>query len=304
MSPLAFTQSLQRYLGIRVLFSDDGCPQHTRSRSPPGADNHHADTCVLTGLQSLAHHDLTHVWKTICTEAGVTRMTVEDATVLNGPRAATKRAAMAARASQRGSPRVFSMDLVIPHGALHGASSAKLREKQVLLDITIRSVAAPTIISSLKTHQIPGAAATKGQDDKMAHYEGTYVRSSQTLVPLVSESYGRLGPSATWFLGQLVEHWASRLTCVTDDEKASLRAAKLGKFKQMLSVGLQNAMARREALYLQMLRTKQCSNVPVLDLLWDMADSDGNTPDGPSMRSGSNKNKSSAGRKGTQRRTQ
>ena len=231
-------------------------------------------------------------------------MTVEDATVLNGPRAAAKRAAMAARANQRGSPRVFSMDLVIPHGALHGASSAKLREKQVLLDITIRSVSALTIIPSLKTHQIPGAAAAKGQDDKMAHYEGTYVRSSQTLVPLVSESYGRLGPSAIWFLGQLVEHWASRLTCVTDDEKASLMAAKLGKFKQMLSVGLQNAMARRETLYLQMLRTKQCSNVPVLDLLWDMSDSDGTTPDGPSMRSSSGRSKSGVGRKGAQWRAQ
>ena len=146
----------------------------------------------------------------ICSEAGVT--TVEDATVLNGPRAAAKRAAMAARAYQRGSPRVYSMDLVIPHGALHGDSSTKLREKQVLLDITIRSVSAPTITSSLKTHQIPGAAAAKGQDDKMAHYEGTYVRSSQTLVPLVSESYGRLGPSAIWFLGQLVQHWASEQT--------------------------------------------------------------------------------------------
>ena len=89
-------------------------------------------------------------------------------------------------------------------------------------------------------------------------------------MPLVSESYERLGPSAICFLGQLVEHWASRLTCVTDDEKASLMAAKPGKFKQMLSVGLQNAMARRETLYLQMLRTKQCSNVPVLDLLWDI----------------------------------
>ena len=77
-------------------------------------------------------------------------------------------------------------------------------------------------------------------------------------------------------------------------------AAKLGKFKQMLSVELQNAMARREILYLQMLRTEQCSNVPVLDLLWDMSDSDGTTPDGPSMRSSSGRSKSSVGRKGAQ----
>jgi hypothetical protein len=123
-----------------------------------------------------------------------------------------------------------------------------------------------------KSHQMVGAAAAKGEKDKLEHYAGTYTPAAQQLVPFVLETHGRMAPTAKEFLEQLAVHAASRVPCATEQQRKAVKARKLWRYQVVMSATLQRAMSVAEMRYVSRLRDRQRKDVPVLDALWELQD--------------------------------
>jgi hypothetical protein len=253
-------------MGVRTVFSSEPCPQHAANTNYP-ADSQHGDTCVSSGARTVAHHVV--VDKGLCTvlkDAGTGPLTVENANCFSGPKVRQHIRAQARKG------RKFRIDVTCPPYAMSGSEEPAYRDKQQLIDVSIRHNTTETCITKLNTHQVVGAAAAKGVTDKMVHYAGTYVPAAQQLVPFILESHGRWSDTTKEFMEQVAVHAASRVPCASDQQRKAVKARKLWSYQVIISVALQRAMSITELRYLSKLRSKQRRDVPVLETLWEIHD--------------------------------
>ena len=101
-------------------------------------------------------------------------------------------------------------DTVVWRGAMHMASDKELQHMGVILDTTIRCPVAALYLKPAKRSAATedGYAAKKGEKEKRAHHKGALDETQWRFVPFAQETFGRLGPAARDFLGDLAEHSA------------------------------------------------------------------------------------------------
>jgi hypothetical protein len=258
--------ALRRHMGIRTSFSSEPCPQHGNNSSYR-ADSQHADSCMTSGGRAVAHTILCKGLGCVMTEAGVSSLQYENSSCLQGPES---RAKIRRRAGKGQHP--YCMDIVAAVGSLSGADDPAYRDKELLIDLSARHNTTTSSIELSKSHQMVGAAAAKGEKDKLEHYAGTYTPAAQQLVPFVLETHGRMAPTAKEFLEQLAVHAASRVPCATEQQRKAVKARKLWRYQVVMSATLQRAMSVAEMRYVSRLRDRQRKDVPVLDALWELQD--------------------------------
>ena len=252
--------ALRRHLGHWTVPADGYCPWH---EPPAAADSeaakttlastHHAVTCPCTGLQNTLHHDMTASVVEVLRRAHIYNVRTEDITCFDGAAA---------------DGRTLKMDVVVPIGAVRGARDRDIRDKRLLVDITVGNPSGLTAIRTRRTDICAGALAAAAEDRKRRHYRGTFVGAVTTLVPFAVEVYGRLGKDADHILKELAAHAAG----VTGQRKSQL----LSKWRQLISVSLQCAVSRRELRYVQLLRSRQLrpgslrQSVRPIEQMWDL----------------------------------
>ena len=97
--------------------------------------------------------------------------------------------------------------LVLP-GTLHMCGDADFARKGVAVD---NSVCAPTASTLCRrAAAASGAAARARERDKYARYGSRLNPERYLIVPFVQESFGRLGPAASRFIGVMAAHAAAR----------------------------------------------------------------------------------------------
>jgi hypothetical protein len=107
--------------------------------------------------------------------------------------------------------------------------------------------------------------------DKAKIYTGTYSQVTSTLTTAALETFRRMGTRLKSLLKQLVVHWAAE---IVGDQRTAQMGRKMTRLRETLSVALQRALCRRELRYVQALRVKEVSNVPMFETLWGMSEAD------------------------------
>jgi hypothetical protein len=276
MAPTEARDALKRALGVWTIYAQQStqCPYHNQQPPRHAVDNvagtHHAITCALCGLGTTAHHELARVLRQMLVVAGVpaSQVRVEDQACFGGPVALAK----AAVAKNKG--RTFAMDNVLVSGALSNASDESLRAMEILVDVSIVNPAAASHVSK-GSAECARVAAAAVETKKCVHYEGTYQPLLAKLVPFVVESYGHVGDMAREFIKQLVDN------AIGDTRASQRRATLVHKLYQLLSVGLQRALSRRESAYRDKLRDHGILPPGLArsqDPLWDLALQSGVVP--------------------------
>jgi hypothetical protein len=276
MAPTEARDALKRALGVWTIYAEQStqCPYHNQRPPRHAVDNiagmHHAITCALCGLSTTAHHEFARVLRQVLAVAGVaaSQVRVEDPSCFDGPVALAK----AAAAKSKG--KSFAMDLVLVRGSLLNASDESLRARNILVDASIANPAAVSHISN-GSAECARVAAAAVETKKCGHYEGTYQPLLSKLVPFVVESYGHVGDMGREFIKQLVDN------AMGDTRASQRRATLVHKLYQILSVGLQRALSRRESAYRDKLRDHGILPPGVarsLDPLWDLALQSGFAP--------------------------
>jgi hypothetical protein len=164
-------------------------------------------------------------------------MSTEDTQCFDGPQAEARRAAM---------QQPLRMDLTLQAGSLSGADDVDLRDRNILIDVTIVNPTAASTIVKPGADRTPGFAATARENVKNAHYAGTFLEASSAFFPFAFDTYGRLGGHATQLLDALIEHGARH----GDQGKGKLAA----RVYQRLSVALQCVLSVRELGFVRKLR--------------------------------------------------
>jgi hypothetical protein len=262
------TMACRRSAGIRTSFGDSHCPFHgdkqTTTEAQPSTlqlNNHHAVTCSQTGLQNTLHKDMVYAMVDVMKECNIGGpINLEDTRCFNGPKA------YAAENRTK-----HSMDLTAPIGAARAATDPKIRDKVLMIDISVRNPCGDTAISRYHSNTVAGAAAAKAETDKAKKYTGTFSPVTSTLITAAFETFGRIGTSLKFLLTQFVVHWAAALV---GDQRAAQMGRKMKRLREILSVALQKALYRRELRYVQALRVKCVSDVPMFEALWDMSEAD------------------------------
>jgi len=228
------TMALRRTTGIRTEFGDGHCPFHpsktteTQHAALP-LNNHHAVTCPNTGLQNVLHRDMVYAMIDVMKETGVGGpYTREDVTCFNGRRAFTA-----------DKHTKWAMDITTPAGALIGATDSDIRDKQLLIDVSVRNPCGNKAIYEQHSNTVLGAAAAKAETDKAITYTGTYSPVTSTLKTAAFETFGRIGASLKHLLWQFVVHWASTLM---GDQRATQMGRKMTRVREILSVALQKGL--------------------------------------------------------------
>ena len=161
----------------------------------------------------------------------------------------------------------YAMDIVVPIRAVRGARDANIREKRILIDVTVPNPSGRTAIRRQRTNVHAGVAAATGETIKHNKYGGTFVAATSHLVPFAVETYGRLGKEAEHFLKELAEH---AVGVGADD--AYYKSQTVCKFRQLVSVSLQRALSRRELMYVHGLRTREARAVRPIEQMWDLVE--------------------------------
>jgi hypothetical protein len=258
----------RRSAGVRTSFGDSHCPFHKTKHTTTEAqldalqlNNHHAVTCPNTGLQNTLHKDMVYAVVDVMKQCNIGGpITKEDTTCFNGPKVYTKK-----------NPTKYSMDITAPVGAARGATDTNIRDKVMMIDISVRNPCGDSTIKDLHSSTVAGAAAARAETDKANTYTGTYSPVTSTLITAAFETFGRIGTSLKSLLTQFVVHWAAALV---GDQRAAQMGRKMTRLREILSVALQRALYRRELRYVQALRKKRVSNVPMFEALWDMSEAD------------------------------
>jgi hypothetical protein len=255
--------ALRRSLGVWTTYASAHCPYHggRRNMAHP-TDNitstHHAITCANSGAQNGCHRDVALCLVDGLAMASVTRGDIkwEDTTCFDGERAA------AARAAATGSGRTMSMDLVIRAGGVTAPNDANIRNKRLLLDVTITNPAGASSITR-GADRLAGTAAAHSETRKLDHqYVNTYNKRNSTLIPFAMEAYGRCGQHAMDLIDVLAAHHHR----VSGQSTSVFKA----KFYQHMSVGLQRALSRREFVYMEKMRERGLMPCAEVDFIGDM----------------------------------
>ena len=245
IAPLLMCLALRRALGIFTTYVNAQCPwhQHQAPAHHPVervAGTQHALACPLSGHGTSAHHTMVHEVRRVCRHMGVSeaRMAVEDSNCFDGPQAEARRA--------QAPLRPLRMDLTLAAGSLAGADEADLRDRATLIDVTIVNPTASSTVIMAGADRTPGFAACRKENEKNAHYAGTFMEATSAFFPFAFDTYGRLGGHAAQLLNALIAHGAAH----RDESKGKLAAY----LYQRLSVALQCTMSVREVNYVRKLR--------------------------------------------------
>eukprot|EP00953_Heterococcus_sp_UTEX-ZZ885_P001702 1443-Heterococcus_DN1.PRE.3 len=257
-----------RSAGVRTSFGDSHCPfhgtKHTTTKAQLSAlqlNNHHAVTCPNTGLQNTLHKDMVYAVIDVMKQCNIGGpITKEDTRCFNGPKTYTKE-----------NPTKYSMDITAPVGAARGATDPNIRDKLLMIDVSVRNPCGDSAITELHSNTVAGAAAARAETDKANTYTGTYSPVTSNLTTAAFETFGRIGTHLKCLLKQFVVHWA---TALVGDQRTAQMGRKMTRLRETLSVALQKALYRSELRYVQALRVKRVSNVPMFEALWDMSEAD------------------------------
>jgi hypothetical protein len=210
--------------------SGQGCPYPKCQHKLVACE--HAVGCCRQNLRCLTsgHNTLKRVFQDLCRSNGVTLVGNEDTSVVkNGLRA----------------------DTSIYPGGLQLCGIRQWQTLGFVVDTTLRT---PTTASYLKqkecnTAKIPGFAADTGNDAKEQHHQGQLVQGYK-LIPLVQESYGRMGRKAAAFLKQLAVHSS---TCKGGSTSQILRrrGAVHAAIRTQLSTDLAREVSERVFAYIR-----------------------------------------------------
>jgi len=138
------------------------------------------------------------------------------------------------------------MDLTAPIGAARAATDPNIRDKLLMIDISVRNPCGDTAISKSYSNTVAGAAAAKAETDKAKKYTGTFSPVTSTLITAAFETFGRIGTSLQHLLKQFVVHWAAALV---GDQRTAQMGRKMTRLREILSVALQKALYRRALRY-------------------------------------------------------
>ena len=210
--------------------SGQGCPyKHCNYKH---ATCEHAVGCVRQNLRCLTtgHNNLKRFLQDLCLSNGVRMVGNEDTSVLkNGLRA----------------------DTTIYRGGLQLCSIREWQTLGFVLDTTIRT---PTTDSYLRvlcsnSANTAGFAAEAGDDAKIQHHQDQLVEGYK-LVPMVQESYGRMGRQAASFVKQLAAHSA---TCKGGSTSQILRRRAVihASIRTQLSTALAREVSERVFAYIR-----------------------------------------------------
>jgi hypothetical protein len=258
----------RRSARVRTSFGDSHClfngikhttgTKHTTTEAQLSAlqlNNHHAVTCPITGLQNTLHKDIVYAVINVMKQCNIGGpFTKEDTRCFNGPRVYTEE-----------NTTKYSMDITAPVGAAGGATDPNIRDKLLMIDISVRNRCGDSAITDLHSSTVAGAAAAKAETDKAKTYTGTYSPVTTTLTTAAFEAFGCMGTSLKSLLKQLVAHWAA---AIVGDQRTAQMGRKMTRLRETLSVALQKALYRRKLRYVQALRVKLVSNVPMFGALW------------------------------------
>jgi hypothetical protein len=174
---------------------------------------------------------------------------------VQGPVVREDRACFRQQAMQglRGTEREPRMDITLMPGAVRGARDPAIRDKHLLIDVTMRQPCAESSIRALRTHRIAGAAAAKGESDKVNTYSAVIDPVTSTLIAFAVETFGRLGSQAERLVRELALHCADR-ACGPFGEGvaaagAAVRSRTVALIRQRVSVALQTAVSMREIAF-------------------------------------------------------
>jgi len=256
MSPAQFSLATRRALGVTTELGEAGGQCHARTCTGP-SHSRHALTCPKTGLQNSLHHHVVRGVTAVLRYASAGPVRHEDAACFAGPRAVEG--------------HTFRMDLTAPSGAVSGARSPHISNKQLLVDVSVRS---PCSTQALNRHSgsVQGTAAALAETAKAQHYAGTFVPAISTLVCFAVETYGLLGAQAESLLEELATHKANSEVVPGATSAVALRAKHLARMRQIVSVSLQTGLSNRELAYVQLQRSRGQGGAPFLERLWDEGD--------------------------------
>ena len=170
--------------------SGDGCPFPSCTHAR--CDAVHAVGCKHQNLRSLSQ---AHTWakrkaQQLLRRHYISTVCNEDVSMLtNGKRA----------------------DTALYPGALQMCDDSSMQHVGFILDTTIRCPTTQRYLSVNRSNaaNTAGYAAAVGERDKEYHHAGCFNRQRWRLVPLVQESYGRMGSQAVAFSKQLAAHSAA-----------------------------------------------------------------------------------------------
>jgi hypothetical protein len=236
----------RRSAGVRTSFGDSHCPfhgikhttgtKHTSTEAWLSAvqlNNHHAVTCPNTGL---LHKDLVYEVIDVMKQCNIGGpSTKEDTRCFNGPRVYTAE-----------NPTKYSMDITAPVGAARGATDPNIRDKVLMIDVSVRNPCGNSAITDLHSNTVAGAAAAKAETDKAKPYTGTYSPVTSNLTTAAFKTSGRIGTNVKSLLKQMVVHWVA---AIVGDQRTAQMGRKMTRLRETLSVALQKALYRRELRY-------------------------------------------------------
>ena len=244
---MLYALSLRRSLGLCTVYLELPCPACGKDR----ADSVHALACGRTGHQIIPHDAVNR--ELLC-------ILEEEVSVHGGERECTT-----CFSGPRKDEAAWRMDTFVPLRAIHAAPDPDIR-KQQLLDVTVVNGCAASLITSLHTDTVTGAAAAHGETSKAHHYADTYVTAIANLVCIAVENHGRLGTQALHFLDQIVEH---KIIVAAQSGVSVHKGGLVARIRARIAATLQAALSLREMRYLQHLRDRRLPAELDLEALWE-----------------------------------
>jgi hypothetical protein len=140
------------------------------------------------------------------------------------------------------------MDIVVAPQGMALACDAEYGLKGILIDHTVRCPTMPTYVR--QAAQKAGWLAGQAEQQKRAHYGGTFDAGRFVLVPFVQETFGRMGKGAVAFVRMLASHSAASLG--GSERVVATRAGLFQRFiVEELSLSLARELPERVSAYVR-----------------------------------------------------
>jgi hypothetical protein len=164
--------------------------------------------------------------------------------------------------------RELRADSAIYPGELRLCATTSRQQKGVILDTSVRTPTCPSYLTSGRCNatNTDGFAAAAGEADKDSHHRGRFAAARWELVPMVQESFGRMGRRAAEFVKELATHSAA---CKGGSMgQIARRSGHISAaIRTELSTSLAKGVAQRVFAYVRGAYMKGRSSCPVSKLL-------------------------------------
>ena len=212
----------------------DGCPYCKVATGPTATHTLMCSKFHKRGLHA-THSGVKHAAQALVSRCNIIgNFTNEDNSMFTAP----------PNAGRRGKGR--RMDTVLLPGALCNCGDDAWVRKGLLIDNTVRSPLVATLVS--RAAQEDGTAASAGEAAKHTHYDGWYAADRWKLVPVVQETYGRMGKVGVLFFKRLATH-SARCRGGTERQIQLRRVNVYADCRTGMSVALARELAERLCAY-------------------------------------------------------